>query len=274
MTIPGERVQHPRPHRYRLYLDESGDHTYNLLDDPSHRFLALLGVWFRQEDEYKTFSEALESMKRDIFGFRPDKPVVFHRSDIISRKGPYAILKDSSVESNFNRRLLAVVSQSQYRLICVIIDKKTHKTQYTDPFHPYHYCLANALDRYSGWLNYKNSVGDVMAESRGREEDIQLKGAYRHVFDNGTLMFDRHHHQRALTSKDIKIQAKSRNIPGLQLADILAHPVKSGCLEEKGIVSSSGNSFGRTLWNAVQEKFNKNDFRNAVWGYGKVLLPK
>jgi len=29
--------------RYRLYIDESGDHTYKLLDDPSHRYLALLG---------------------------------------------------------------------------------------------------------------------------------------------------------------------------------------------------------------------------------------
>jgi hypothetical protein len=34
--------------RYRLYIDESGDHSYNLLEDPSHGYLAPLGVWFRQ----------------------------------------------------------------------------------------------------------------------------------------------------------------------------------------------------------------------------------
>lgn len=263
-----------RPHRYRLYLDESGDHTYNLLDDPSHRFLALLGVWFRQEDAYKRFSEWLESLKKDIFGFRPDKPIVLHRSDIINRKGPFGILKDISIESEFNQRLLEIVSHSEFRLICVVIDKKSHQGQYADPFHPYHYCLANTLDRYSGWLNFKSAEGDVMAESRGREEDIQLKGAYRSVYDNGTLMFDRHHHQRALTSRDIKIQAKSQNIPGLQLADLLAHPVKVGCLAEKGLVPGLGNSFGKNLWEAVQGKFNKHEFRNSVWGYGKVLLPK
>jgi len=43
--------------RYRLYIDESGDHTYNLLDDPSHRYLALLGVWFRQADDYVAFQD-------------------------------------------------------------------------------------------------------------------------------------------------------------------------------------------------------------------------
>jgi len=46
--------------RYRLYIDESGDHTYNLLDDPSHRYLALLGVWFRLPDDYQDFADDLE----------------------------------------------------------------------------------------------------------------------------------------------------------------------------------------------------------------------
>lgn len=272
--IPETAGPSQRPHRYRLYLDESGDHTYNLLDDPTHRFLALLGVWFRQEDDYKNFSESLESFKKDIFGFRPDKPVVLHRTDIINKKGAFGVLKDPTVEAEFNRRLLEIISRANYRMICVIIDKKRHKEQYSDPFHPYHYCLANVLDRYSGWLKYKNAVGDVMAESRGREEDIQLKGAYRSVYDSGTLMFDRHHHQDALTSKEIKIQPKFRNIPGLQLADVLAHPVKTGCLVEKELVPGLGNSFGKSLWELTQQKFNRNDSRNLVWGYGKVLLPK
>ncbi len=37
-----------RPPRYRLYIDESGDPTYGSLDDLTHRYLALLGAWFRQ----------------------------------------------------------------------------------------------------------------------------------------------------------------------------------------------------------------------------------
>ena len=71
--------------RYRLYVDESGDHTYNLLDNPGHRYLALMGVWFRQLDHYVAFAENLEQFKREIFGPRPDKPVILHRSDIINR---------------------------------------------------------------------------------------------------------------------------------------------------------------------------------------------
>jgi len=85
-------IAKPNPVRYRLYLDESGDHTYNLLAEPAHRYLALLGVWFRQGDDYVAFADDLEQFKRDIFGPRPDKPVVLHRSDIIGRKGPFGLL--------------------------------------------------------------------------------------------------------------------------------------------------------------------------------------
>ena len=57
-------------------------------------------------------------------------------------------------------------------MMCVVIDKKSHRDQYADPYHPYHYAMAAMLERYAGWLNYFNRVGDIMAESRGGEEDI------------------------------------------------------------------------------------------------------
>ena len=39
---------------YRLFVDESGDHVYNLLELAEHRYLALLGLWFRVS-EYERF---------------------------------------------------------------------------------------------------------------------------------------------------------------------------------------------------------------------------
>jgi hypothetical protein len=157
-------------------------------------------------------------------------------------------------------------------MIVVIIDKKAHQDRYASPFHPYHYCLAGVLDRYSGWLNYMNAVGDVMAESRGKEEDLQLRQAYQRVHQSGTLMFKREHHQRALTSKDIKIQPKAANIAGLQLADVLAYPVKQHCLCERGLASDPGHCFGGQLYAAAESRFNINAYRGKIEGYGKVFL--
>jgi hypothetical protein len=255
-----------------MYVDESGDHTYKLMDDPSHRYLALLGVWFRQTDHYNAFADHLERFKRDIFGPRPDKPVILHRSDIINCKGAFGVLKQAEVRDRFNNGILDLVKAADFMLCCVLIDKKDHRERYTSPFHPYHHCLAALLDRYSGWLNYKNSVGDVMAESRGGEEDLQLKEAYVRVYNAGTLMFDHKHHQKALTSKDIKIQDKRSNIAGLQLADLLAHPVKQACLIEKEKIAGPPAVFGKQLSSAIEGKFNCRTSHSAVWGYGKVWL--
>lgn len=46
--------------RYRLFVDESGDHSYKKLDNPAHRYLSLLGVWFRQADEYLLFADQMQ----------------------------------------------------------------------------------------------------------------------------------------------------------------------------------------------------------------------
>lgn len=258
--------------QYRLYIDESGDHTYRLMGDPSHRYLALLGVWLRQGDIYTGFADALSQFKRDIFGPRPDQPVILHRSDIINRKGPFGILREPGIHAAFNSGLLELLRETDFKMVCVIIDKQKQREQYADPFHPYHYCLAAMLDRYSGWLNYKNTVGDVLAESRGKEEDLQLGQAYRRVYESGTLWFGREHHQRALTSKKLKIRPKLADIAGLQLADILAYPVKQACLIEKGRIEADRSVFGNDVYKAVRNRWNINAWRGQVQGYGKVFL--
>ncbi len=263
-----------RPPRHRLYIDESGDHTYNLLDEPSHRYLALLGVWFRQHDCYVDFADDLEQLKRDVFGPRPDKPVVLHRSDIINRKGPFGLLADEEKRQKFDDGLIEVIARAQFRIVCVVIDKKVHRESYVDPFHPYHFCLAAMLDRYSGWLNYWNGVGDVVAEARGKEEDIQLGQAYARVYESGTLMSDRELHQRVLTTRKIKLQRKHANIAGLQLADALAHPLKQACLVERGLIPDRGLNYGARVLDAVKGKYNRHERTAEVEGYGKVWLPR
>lgn len=72
--------------RYRLYLDESGDHVFNFLEKPSHRFLCLLGCWFRNP-EYMDFHARVEDFKRAHLPHHPDDPPILHREDIINRRG-------------------------------------------------------------------------------------------------------------------------------------------------------------------------------------------
>lgn len=267
MAITTATLIPPRP-RYRLYIDESGDHTYEQVDTDAHRYLALLGVWFELRVDYIAFANDLERFKLGLFGQRPDNPVILHRSDIINRKGAYGILCDAEKRNRFDAGLLEVVGRARFKMVCVVLDKQQHKRQYVDPFHPYHYCLTAMLERYSGWLNYKNTMGDVMAESRGKEEDLQLKQAYRRAYESGTTYYSHEHHQRALTSKEIKVQPKKANIAGLQLADVLAYPVKQVLLVQKGLIADPGDVYGKQIYGAVAAKFNRNESHGQVEGYG------
>ena len=258
--------------RYRLYIDESGDHTYNKLDDIGHRYLGLLGVWFRQREDYLSFVHDLEEFKDGLFGERPDNPVILHRTEIINRRGAFGSLCDEEKRKRFDDGLLQLISGARFKMVCVLLDKRAHQEQYSDPFHPYHYCLAAMLERYAGWLIYKNVAGDVMAESRGGEEDLQLKQAYRRTYESGTLHFSHEKFQSALTSKDIKIQPKKANIAGLQLADVLAYPVKQAVLLEKGLIADPGDVFGKKVYVAARTKFNCHESTGEVEGYGFKCL--
>ena len=260
--------------RFRLYVDESGDHVFNHLDNPSHRYLCLLGCWFKNPD-YEAFHRGLESVKQEILEPHPDEPVIMHREDIINRRGIFHKLRDEAKSREFDERLLAVIAAAQFRIVAVVIDKKALREKYGDAAaHPYHLAIGYLLQRYCGYLNHVNRCGDVMAESRGGREDRLLKESYADVYANGVWMTRAEHFQHALTSKELKIKPKSANISGLQLADLLGHPCRHDILMEFGHTTDAGGPFAVRLLEAVRGKFNAHLYDGRIKGYGKVLYPE
>ncbi|MCD6385198.1 hypothetical protein J7M23_05410, partial [Candidatus Sumerlaeota bacterium] len=116
----------------------------------------------------------MEKLK-ERFRIDPDEPVIFHRRKLVNKKYPFHILKDSSVEMQFNQELLKCLQKWEYTVITVVIDKLEHKERYKIwRYNPYHYCLAVMLERYVFFLEGlkgSEAKGDVMAESRGGKED-------------------------------------------------------------------------------------------------------
>jgi hypothetical protein len=220
--------------RYRLYIDESGDHRYFNLENPAKRYLGLTGTLVETEYYRTTFQPEMERLKQKHFPHSPDEPVILHREDIINRRGPFWRLRDAEKEQAFNDDFLQFIKERDYRIITVIIDKKTHIERYSEAaYHPYHYCLAVLLERYCGFLNFYNAQGDVLAESRGGTEDHQLKQAYRVIYNAGTQQRDAEFFRRGLTSLEIKLKPKLANVAGLQLSDLLAYPSKQEILIEE-----------------------------------------
>lgn len=259
--------------RYRLYLDESGDHTYSKVNGPEKRYLGITGVFIGSEYYRQTFHPQFENFKQKHFPHNPDEPVVLHRKELIGRHGPFRTLRDVKNEKLFNEDFLEFLKKKDYLVISVVIDKKAHVERYQESaLHPYHYCLVAVLERYCGFLNFFNAQGDVMAESRGGREDMQLKEAYQRVYESGTQFRDIDFFQKTLTSREIKIKPKSANIAGLQLADLLAHPCKNEILFEQRRISRWDETFGTRICQCVSSKYNRHIFQGRVQGYGKVFL--
>ena len=283
---------------FRLYIDESGDHSYGKkelrksqvatpegsldidiehyphLEQDAKRYLGLTGCIIEKDKYRSIFHQNFEALKQKHFPHNPDSPVIFHRDDIINKRKSFWRLRYPENETAFNKDFLCFINSMEYIVITVVIDKKAHIERYRESaFHPYHYCLAAMLERYCGFLNFIHAKGDIMAESRGGKEDNQLKEAYKHIYNNGTLFRPSNFFSNMLTSKEIKLKPKSANIAGLQLSDLLAHPSKQEILiDNKLIIEREELIFRKEICNLLQSKYNRNYYTGEIMGYGKVLI--
>jgi hypothetical protein len=272
-----ESRQSSHEERFRLYIDESGDHVFNHLDHPVHRYLCLLGVWFKNPD-YESFHRNLEQFKHELFDPHPDDPVILHREDILHRRGVFSSLRDPPRAQLFDERLLAMIEAANFRVVAVVIDKKALWDQagsFDGTLHPYHIGVGFIYEQYRDYLIHIKHCGDVMAESRGGKEDRLLKNVYETVgkkvmswLPQGGGPF-----QPAITSKELKVKPKSANISGLQLADLLAHPCRHDILREFGRIPEEPAPFARRLLAAIGNKFHRHIQSGQVNGSGKHLCP-
>jgi hypothetical protein len=261
--------------RYRIYLDESGDHVYHVVNEDAHRFLGLLGCWFKNTD-YIEFHEELEDFKKRHFHHHPDNPIILHREDIINKRKVFKILQDDEKRERFDNELLDVIQKANFRVASVVVDKAALRSSYGEGAgHPYHIGLGFLLQRFAGYLNRINRIGDVMAEARGGTEDTLLKDSYTRVYERGIWGFTpAEFFQSALASRQLKLSGKKANISGLQLADLIAHPAKSWVLRYYGLLDNPPAPFAERLMGIIEEKFNRHLYNNRIEGYGFVLYPK
>jgi len=188
---------------------------------------------------------------------------------LMSRSSVFSPLAVEAVRREFDNAFLEVVRAATFTSLIVVIDKAKHQNSYASPFPPYHYCLVALLQRYGFWLG--NRVGDVMGESRGKVEDQQLKSAFSTLHSSGDWTQRATFYQQHFSSKEIKLQPKFKNIAGLQLADLLAHPAKLRCLANRQLVGVKESNFGKIVADVFWTKIRKRWDGNSS-GFGEVYI--
>ena len=94
------------PKVYRLYIDESGDHTYFDIDKPEKRYLGLTGCIVNKEYYGDYFKSNLEALKKKHFSYDPYDPIIFHRKDLVNCSGSFWRLRDKVKRELFNEDLI------------------------------------------------------------------------------------------------------------------------------------------------------------------------
>lgn len=264
---------------YRLFIDEVGHHNFGSGNDPNERYLCLVGIIMDLEYAERHFQAKMDAIKLEVFGTRD---IVFHRRELIDKSpAPYDRLNDPLVKERFDDLLIDLVQKSKYTVIAVMVDKQKLREQYAKwHYHPYHYCLTAMVERYVWWLEENNSTGDVMAEARDKKQNMKLEAAYKFIHRNGTGFANAKRFvtvaqmQSRLTSGELKTKTKKANVPGLQLADVIANPARRHLLcRIQNIPMQS--VFGRKIVKILIEQ----KYRRARWGqhkiegYGVKLLP-
>ena len=200
--------------------------------------------------------------------------MILHREDMLNARRDFKVLREPAMRADWDEELMKLINAAEFRIVAVVIDKLALREDHGDAAaHPYHLGLGFMLQRFAGYLNHINRVGDVMAESRGGREDILLKESYTRVFERGVWITPAQTFQSALTSSQLKLKGKLANISGLQLADLLGHPVKQWILRQNGFVEEEASAFAARLMKIVTLKFNRHLYDKTVEGYGHVLFP-
>lgn len=260
---------------YRIYIDEVGNHDLKHAENINERFLSLTGVIIASAGIRNVVAPDMVRLKKEIFDPDPDEPVIFHRKDIIKRRGPFRILHDEEKRREFDGVLLEALARWEYNVVTVIIDKLAHREQYKIWIaHPYHYCLQVLLERFLYFLQDHNAQGDVMVESRGGREDIKLKNSYARLYRSGSDFILAEDFQFRLTSAELKVKPKAANVAGLQIADLVAYPSRREILHERGFLGAEGTTFSdRVIEILLKSKYLRNQRTGEIWRYGKKMLP-
>lgn len=223
-------------HKWRLYIDESGDHTYKHIDNPDSRYLGLTGILILKEQYDKHIQPDLEALKRKIFRYDPDNPPILVRSDIIHRKRWFYVLQNDALNKQWEDELLNFVKglKGYAQVFTVVIDKKKHLEDYPNQaFDPYAYSLAVLLNRVRGFLVQKKEQADIIAEARGGVEDQQIMKTYVDLVTKGSYFGKTgDYYRQAYPENKLVVRRKDTNIAGLQLADVIAYGQKAQTILE------------------------------------------
>ncbi len=208
---------------WMVFFDESGDALLTGID-PHFPILNLTAVAIRLSDYWDHVVPGVSQFKHRHFN--TDR-VVLHASSIRRRTGAFQRLADPKRYSAFMADLVKTLERLPFQVISATIDKEILITRYKRPHDPYDLAMQFCLERVCRWLHdtgQSRKQTQLVFESRGKRPDRQAR-AFVEGLCHQTPALGRTAPPFALTPFEPLFIPKRANVAGLQLADLLAHPL-------------------------------------------------
>lgn len=237
---------------YIIYADESGDHSLAKVFDEEYPVFVLAFCIFKKTDYIGQALTKLSQLKFDFWGH---DAVVLHSHKIRKQKEEFALLGNIPTMEKFIERINEMVTNTSFCVVATAIDKRRLQKQYPKPQSPYNLELLFCLERATKFLSemgQKERLTHIIVEARGKKEDAELELEFRRIIMQ----------QKGLAKFDIIFSDKKSNGAGLQIADLMAHPIGRYVINPKQ---------GNRSYNIVEKKFYKYPHQE---GKGLKIFPK
>lgn len=203
--------------KYIIYVDESGDHSLQSIDDNYPVFVLAFCVFHKRHYSEQVVS-ALEKFKFNYFGH---DQIILHEHEIRKEKGAFTIFRNREQKFQFLDELTSIIRFSNFILISCVIDKRSLRKQADMESNPYHIALGFCLETLYEFLQEKEQHEKktfVVVECRGKKEDDDLELEFRRICDGNNRL-------NQPLPFEVLFSDKKAMSSGLQLADLVARPI-------------------------------------------------
>lgn len=241
-----------------LFLDESGDHNLSVID-PQYPMFVLGGVILDLGYAEQELEREMNDFKLRQFG---TSNIILHTADITRNRNGFERLKEPGFRQQFYCALNEMLRRLEFSVVACAIRKDQHLSRYgLAALDPYLLSLDILVERFCFAIGKVTGGGVMVAEKRDPTLDRQLELAWLNLKIQGTRFL----RPRAIEDRimGLNLRAKSQNIAGLQLADLVVSPIGRHVLGKPD----------KEDWLVVREKFRRSR-KGTIEGYGLVVLPK
>jgi hypothetical protein len=240
---------------YVIFADESGDHAMASIN-PEYPIFVLAVCLFERRVYESKIVPWVDRLKDKHFG---TTEIILHERDIRKGTGDFVVLTDPAVRASFLADVNTLIRRAPFTLIASIIRKDKLAARYIRPENPYHLSAGFCLERLTMHLKTRRcrmGRAEVIFERRGLTEDRELELEFRRVCDGDNQL-------RKRLPFDARFEPKSRNLAGLQFADLIARPIGRNVLKPKQ---------PNRAYDVLYPKF-RTDWLGRVEGRGRKIFP-